>query len=129
MVGYYSSLGFLFVFPFRSYYPFGGGGGGRFAMDSVGMNIIVKKGRMLDGDLNLGGLVDDVIGVVPYVEVDSVTIYDIHRYFQLYSLLRLLENGEVGVNSKLDALERNNFVMQESGLRGFRLTHGLFSDW
>ena len=124
MVGYYSSLGFLFVFPFRSYYPLG------VSRDFVGLNVNVKKGRMLDGDLNLGGsLVDDVIGVVPYAEVDRVTIYEIRQYFQLYSLLRLLENGEVGVNSKLDALERNDFVMQESGLRGFRLTHGLFSDW
>ena len=124
MVGYYSSLGFLFVFPFRSYYRFGG------SRDFVGLNMNVKKGRMLDGDLDLGGsLVNMNETMVPYAEVGIVTIHEIRQYFQLYSLLRLLENGEVGVNSKLDALERNGFVMQESGLRGFRLTHGLWNDW
>jgi len=107
-------LGGLFVVPFL--------GGGRFVMDSVGMNMNVKKGRMLDGDLG-----DDC--VVPYTEVSNVTIHEIRQSFQLYSLLTLLENREVGVNSKLDALGRNDFLMWESGLRGFRLTHGLLSDW
>ena len=102
-------LGGLFVVPFL-------GSGGRYMMDSVGMNM--KKGLMLGGDC-----------VVPYAEVGNVTIHDIRQSFQLYSLLILLENREVGVNSKLDALSRNDFLMWESGLRGFRLTHGLLSDW
>jgi hypothetical protein len=109
-------LGGLFVVSFL-------GGGGRFVMDSVGMNMNVKKGRMLDGDLGGGDC------VVPYAEVSNVTIHEIRQSFQLYSLLTLLENREVGVNSKLDALGRNDFLMWESGLRGFRLTHGLLSDW
>jgi len=122
-------LGGLFVVPFL-------GGGGRFVMDSVGMNMNVKKGRMLGGDLGDGDLGDGDLGggnlgdgVVPYAEVRNVTIHEIRQSFQLYSLLTLLENREVGVNSKLDALGRNDFLMWESGLRGFRLTHGLLSDW
>jgi len=120
-------LGGLFVVPFL-------GGGGRFVLDSVGMNV--KKGRMLGGDLGDGDLGDGDLGggnlgdgVVPYAEVRNVTIHEIRQSFQLYSLLTLLENREVGVNSKLDALGRNDFLMWESGLRGFRLTHGLLSDW
>ena len=118
-------LGGLFVVPFL------GGGGGRFVMDSVGMNRFMKKGRMLGGDLGDSDLGDGVGGdcVVPYAEVRNVTIHEIRQSFQLYSLLTLLENREVGVNSKLDALGRNDFLMWESGLRGFRLTHGLLSDW
>ena len=116
-------LGGLFVVPFL-------GSGGRYMMDSVGMNINVKKGRMLGGDLGDGDLGEGVgSGVVPYAEVSNVTIHEIRQSFQLYSLLTLLENREVGVNSKLDALGRNDFLMWESGLRGFRLTHGLLSDW
>ena len=118
-----SLLGGLFVVPFL-------GSCGRYMIDSVGMNINVKKGRMLGGDLGDGDLGDGVgSGVVPYAEVRNVTIHEIRQSFQLYSLLTFLENREVGVNSKLDALGRNDFLMWENGLRGFRLTHGLLSDW
>lgn len=120
-------LGGLFVVPFL-------GGGGRYVMDSVGMNRFMKKGMGQDFgsglDVDLGGVgcgVGDC--VIPYAEVGNVTIHDIRQSFQLYSLLILLENREVGVNSKLDALSRNDFLIWESGLRGFRLTHGLLSDW
>jgi len=114
-------LGGLFIVPFL-------GGGGRFVMDSVGMNVNVKKGRILDGDLG-GGELGGGDCVVPYAEVSNVTIHEIRQSFQLYSLLTLLENREIGVISKLDALGRNDFLMWENGLRGFRLTHGLLSDW
>lgn len=122
----YSCFGLLFFIPFRDVvvnYPYGY----RFA----GLNMI-KKGLNYNLDCEL--VVSDVVNMneteVPYVDNTNVTIHDIRRSFQLYSLLLFLERKDVGMNDKLDVLERNDDMKDLGGsLRGFRLTHGLLTDW
>ena len=122
----YSCFGFLFFIPFRDVvvnYPYGY----RFE----GLNMI-KKGLNSNLDSEMG--FSDVVNVnetdVPYVDNDNVTIHNLRRSFQLYSLLLFLERKDVGMNDKLDVLERNDDTKGLGGsLRGFRLTHGLLSDW
>lgn len=71
--------------------------------------------------------------VVPcYDNSINITIHDIHRYFQLYPLLIFLERKDVGLNEKMRSLEGNDVTNERffaHSFRGFRLFHGLLTDW
>jgi len=62
----------------------------------------------------------------------NISIHDIHHYFQLYPLLIFLERKDVGLNEKMRSLEGNDVTNERfisHSFRGFRLFHGLLTDW
>lgn len=71
--------------------------------------------------------------VVPcYDNSINISIHDIHHYFQLYPLLIFLERKDIGLNEKMRSLEGNDVTNERffsHSFRGFRLFHGLLTDW
>lgn len=71
--------------------------------------------------------------VVPcYDNSINITIHDIHHYFQMYPLLIFLERKDVGLNEKMRSLEGNDITNERffaHSFHGFRLFHGLLTDW
>jgi len=62
----------------------------------------------------------------------NISIHDIHHYFHLYPLLIFLERKDVGLNEKMRSLEGNDVTNERfisHSFRGFRLFHGLLTDW
>jgi hypothetical protein len=70
---------------------------------------------------------------VPCYDISiNISIHDIHHYFQLYPLLIFLERKDVGLNEKMRSLEGNDVTNEKfisHSFRGFRLFHGLLTDW
>ena len=103
-------------------------------------NMIKKK---IENEVNQGmsmfnntsSFSSDIEGmeVVPcYDNSINISIHDIHHYFQLYPLLIFLERKDIGLNEKMRSLEGNDVTNERffsHSFRGFRLFHGLLTDW